>query len=413
MGKKGGSSGSTQKADPWVKAQPYLLGTNGKTGVFPSAENQYNTSGWSDQMQNASDQYLANLQNRSGLNQGVYSAADSALKGYYDTNITPASKVSSQSVDPTAAFSSMGAANPTSALSQLLSGQADTSALNTYMDSAMGRLTDNFNTSVMPSLRSGAQLSGQYGGSRQGIAEGLAAKGLSQSMSDLAANAYNNAYNTAQSNMYGTANNLSGLALNNATNNANRQLSADQFNSNVQLQNNSQAMQNNAQNLQNAVTGTGLLSSANALDSSNYQNTLSALQSPNAYNWQNLKNYANIISSGAGMGGTSSTSTPTTTNALSSGLGGALAGAQLAGLLGTSTGWGTAIGAGLGLLSDRRFKTDIEPMGKLDNGLTVYRYRYKDGGPLMLGVMADEVKTVNPDAVITKGGIDYVNYGAI
>lgn len=357
MGKKGGSSGSTstttvQKADPWVEAQPYLLGTDGKTGVFPSAENQYNASGWSDQMQSAADQYLATLQNRSGLNQGVYSAADSALKGYYNTNITPASNVSAQYVDPTTAFASMGAADPTSALSKLLSGQADTSALNTYMDSAMGRLTDNFNTSVMPSLRSGAQLSGQYGGSRQGIAEGLAAKGLSQSMSDLAANAYNNAYNTAQSNMYGTANNMAGLSLNNATNNADRQLTADKFDSNLQLQNNNQAMQNNTQNLQNAVTGTGLLSSGNALDSSNYQNMLAALQAPNAYDWQNMNNYANIISSGAGMGGTSSSSStqPYSSNTGANILGGALGGAGIGSALNLSNPWTAALAIGGGLL---------------------------------------------------------------
>lgn len=119
------------------------------------------------------------------------------------------------------------------------------------------------------------------------------------------------------------------------------------------------------------------------------------------------------MSPSLGVGGSTSTSTPTSTNALASGMGGALAGAQLAGLLGTSTGWGTALGAGLGLLSDRIFKTDIESMGKLDNGLTVYRYRYKSGGPMMLGVMADEVKAVNPDAVITRDGVDYVNYGGL
>lgn len=63
-------------------------------------------------------------------------------------------------------------------------------------------------------------------------------------------------------------------------------------------------------------------------------------------------------------------------------------------------------GASLAMLaSDRRLKTDIEPVGKLDNGLTVYRYRYIAGGPVMIGVMADEVEKVNPEAVV-KGAID-------
>jgi hypothetical protein len=59
------------------------------------------------------------------------------------------------------------------------------------------------------------------------------------------------------------------------------------------------------------------------------------------------------------------------------------------------------------------FKTDIVSGGTLDNVLTVYQYRYKSGGPMQLGVMADEVKAVNPDAVITVDGVDYVNYGRI
>lgn len=63
------------------------------------------------------------------------------------------------------------------------------------------------------------------------------------------------------------------------------------------------------------------------------------------------------------------------------------------------------------LLSDRRMKTDIEPVGKLDNGLTVYVYRYIDGGPFQIGLMADEVAEVHPNAV-TRGadGFDRVRY---
>jgi hypothetical protein len=66
--------------------------------------------------------------------------------------------------------------------------------------------------------------------------------------------------------------------------------------------------------------------------------------------------------------------------------------------------------------SDRRLKTDIEPVGRLDNGLTVYRYRYKSGGPAMLGVMADEVEKINPQAVakgVIAGGFDAVNYAML
>jgi hypothetical protein len=60
--------------------------------------------------------------------------------------------------------------------------------------------------------------------------------------------------------------------------------------------------------------------------------------------------------------------------------------------------------------SDRRLKTDIEKVGKLDNGLPVYSYKYKAGGPQHIGVMAQDVKKVNPEAVEKVGDYLAVNY---
>jgi hypothetical protein len=68
---------------------------------------------------------------------------------------------------------------------------------------------------------------------------------------------------------------------------------------------------------------------------------------------------------------------------------------------------GTAAGVlGAVMLSDRRAKTDIEQVGKLDSGIKVYRYRYKAGGPIQIGVMADEVKKKAPEAYVKGGGGD-------
>ena len=52
------------------------------------------------------------------------------------------------------------------------------------------------------------------------------------------------------------------------------------------------------------------------------------------------------------------------------------------------------------LLSDRRAKTDIKRVGTADNGLCIYLYRYRHGGPFHIGVMADEVEAVAPNAVV-------------
>ena len=62
------------------------------------------------------------------------------------------------------------------------------------------------------------------------------------------------------------------------------------------------------------------------------------------------------------------------------------------------------------MMSDIRVKTDISRVGTLDNGLPVYAYRYKHGGPMQIGVMAQEVAEVNPSAVAEIGGVLHVNY---
>ena len=68
------------------------------------------------------------------------------------------------------------------------------------------------------------------------------------------------------------------------------------------------------------------------------------------------------------------------------------------------------LGSAAFMLSDRRAKTDVSRVGTLDNGLPVYTYRYKSGGPVQIGVMAQEVAEVNPSAVAEIGGLLHVNY---
>lgn len=85
----------------------------------------------------------------------------------------------------------------------------------------------------------------------------------------------------------------------------------------------------------------------------------------------------------------------------------------LAGSLGSayagSQAGSAAITALLGL-SDRKAKMDIKPVGRLDNGLIVYSFRYRVGGPVQIGLMADEVKDIHPEAVIKIGQYDHVDY---
>lgn len=71
-------------------------------------------------------------------------------------------------------------------------------------------------------------------------------------------------------------------------------------------------------------------------------------------------------------------------------------------------------GASLGLanlFSDRRLKTDIQQIGVHANGLPIYNFRFKSGGPIVTGFMADEVEKIRPEAVsVDPSGYKVVNY---
>lgn len=102
--------------------------------------------------------------------------------------------------------------------------------------------------------------------------------------------------------------------------------------------------------------------------------------------FQNLQMQSGLLGSLAGLGGTSSGSgTSTTTQPVNP--------------------WTTGAGVGLGLLalSDRRLKENVEPIGLLFNGTNVYRYNFRGSPKTEIGVMAQEVERVMPDAVVDVG----------
>lgn len=55
----------------------------------------------------------------------------------------------------------------------------------------------------------------------------------------------------------------------------------------------------------------------------------------------------------------------------------------------------------IAMRSDRRLKTDIKRIGATDEGTPIYSYRYKSGGPVMFGVMAQDLLETQPETVIT------------
>jgi hypothetical protein len=66
-----------------------------------------------------------------------------------------------------------------------------------------------------------------------------------------------------------------------------------------------------------------------------------------------------------------------------------------------------------GKLSDVRAKENVTPVGKLDDGQKVYAYNYKGDPTPEIGLLAQEVEKVRPDAVATgPDGLKRVDYAA-
>lgn len=115
-------------------------------------------------------------------------------------------------------------------------------------------------------------------------------------------------------------------------------------------------------------------------------------------------------------GGTTSMTQPYFSNTGMNMLGGGVAGASLGNMFFPGT-MGAMGGAGLGslfaLLSDRRAKEAVRVVGMLHNGLPVYAFRYLGSPRTHIGLMADEVENVHPEAVHEgMGGLKMVDYAA-
>lgn len=65
----------------------------------------------------------------------------------------------------------------------------------------------------------------------------------------------------------------------------------------------------------------------------------------------------------------------------------------------TGTEKGSTAGFGLSLLSDEKFKEDLQEIGKLADGTPIYRFRYKGEDTTRIGVSAQDMEQITPEAV--------------
>ena len=117
------------------------------------------------------------------------------------------------------------------------------------------------------------------------------------------------------------------------------------------------------------------------------------------------------VSALTGAGNANASASLANQNQAQSLLGGAAKG--IGGLLSSPTSGtiGSSLLTGLGsIFSDERLKDEIEPVGALYDGQEIYRYRYKGDDTTRIGLMAQDVENLFPDAVREFSGYKAVNY---
>lgn len=127
--------------------------------------------------------------------------------------------------------------------------------------------------------------------------------------------------------------------------------------------------------------------------------------------YQNQQRNFGSLFGGIGQLGGMSLFAPTTGSSLFAGLFGA--GSTAAAGSGIATGLGSVLG-GAAMFSDERVKKDIRHVGETGEGIPIYTYKYKGtDGPTHMGVMAQELAQVKPEAVAKFGDIFVVDYSQV
>ena len=416
----GSKSESQQKNDPWDGLKPYLIGLDGRTGIMPEAERLYkeaspqyyqgNTyAGINGTQQNAMDSLaayykspesmaganaastvgnrmldqaagnydLGSVYKNLGLSQSanMQGAAPMTSSGPMGVNLqsmvapqtsgamqAPQITIQNESAETSQPLGSSGVDWRT-AIGETLKGDVTNPYLSQIADTVTRKATDNLTTSIMPQIRGGAMMAGQFGGSRQGVVEANALKDLNQGISDSIGNIYGNAYNQAQQAKNASALQLSGqesgeriqnnqisanaalqqaaMANQRAMQEAQLAYQAQRDNNQFQLSAGDLALRanlglgqlglaNQQFGLEQATTGVGLLNQASQQPIQNFQGLLDIgnLQQQDQQNqinadvarwdynqtlpWQNLQNYMGVVTGSGGRYGEGSGSSSST-----------------------------------------------------------------------------------------------------
>lgn len=324
-GSSGSGSTTTTKADPWGGVIPYLAGNgipniDGHEGLYQQAAQWMRSGGGvaapDQNTLDAENQAIAFANNNDSTS--LTRNTVSYLSGLLNTDPRQSG----------AYYDDLAGSDPT-ANGSMLNGNP---YLSQMVDAASRDVTRNFTNSVMPGLNSTFSAAGRFGSGAQLAATSDANNNLSGRLGDIATNIYGTNYANERQLQVARQDLYSRAKLNDFTINK-----ANQFTAASALPGLESSLNNAVLNNANILSGVGAARTGRA--QSQLDNQLSKLIS-----------YSQILSGTAGLGGQS-----TQTQSGSSGpsqSSKALSGAAGGAAIGTSImpGWGTAIGAGVGLL---------------------------------------------------------------
>jgi hypothetical protein len=276
-------------------------------------------------------------------------------------------------------------------------GAASQYADNPYMsgmvDAAMRDARRGVSEEALPQVARTAALTGNVNSNRRAISEGILARGLAEKTADVSAGLRGDAYGE-------------GLKLAQTEANASNDATLKAMLARISGGNTAAGVGVDALKAQGDIydiAGKGVAGQINAAQAP-LNEQMASYQFDTNSPFDALNNYYNIIgarnwggqSNTTGTTNTTQTSTPSTMDTIGKAVstGGALFGSS-------GFNW---------LPSDERLKTDIKPVGKLDNGLTIYSFKYMDYDAVHIGLIAQEVEKVRPEAIQEVLGFKFVNY---
>jgi hypothetical protein len=378
---------STQETSKNENTTPWAPQAAALTDAFGKAQTAYGQASQAkaptDFIAQFTPDQLGVFKSMLGYGNNTSTAGTSATGGALQTSGTNAT---------TGALSGLGQYDPT----KLNNTDAITSAANKYVDgqnidsqvnNAMLNARQTARDVTLPQIEQNAAISGNSNSSRTGIAQGLVERGLAQQATDLGATMRGQAYKDGLSLASSNANANNANSLGALTGAAAAGTSA--ANSGVNASSTAIGDQGNLFNL----AGAGATGGQQA-QQANLDNQQAQFQSGTTAPYAALQQLMGIIGSNNWGSNTQGTSTTTKTPS---------AWETIGGLVGAGT-------SAAKLFSDERLKTDIKRVGTLDNGLAVYTFRYRGTSKIQMGVMAQDVELVKPDAVEDFGSYKIVDY---